>query len=228
MLKKFQQSFNKFNRVSTKSFNNEANSPSWTPNKNPRIKFFLYKTTIGSTTTLQSLLPTHSFSIKVLVSRGPFQWCFNRAMLLVLAWHGPDSPCGMSPQAGQFIQYGCGKGECGTCECMMNGKWVRPCIATAGDLIVQVKAVKSKSVSSGKFFSIRSFLMGFWNNFLGMIGFVKFRKAARNNWEERKSYDDLVLQKTMAKKLARARAEAAELNQQNGRSSPGSTSPGMA
>jgi len=95
-------------------------------------------------------------------------------------------------------------------------------------LIVQVKAVKSKSVSSGKFFSIQSFLMGFWNNFLGMIGFVKFRKAARKNWEERKSYDDLVLQKTMAKKLARARAEAAKLNQKNGRSSPGSTSPGMA
>ena len=133
----------------------------------------------------------------------------------------------VASQAGQYIQYGCGKGECGTCECMMNGKWVRPCVevvpaaaADAGELVLQIKAVKNKSKSSGTFFSIKSFFMGFWNNLLGMIGFVKFRKAARKNWEERKAYEDLVLQKTMEKKLKRARQE-----QQNGGSSP---APGMA
>ena len=36
----------------------------------------------------------------------------------------------VASQAGQFIQCGCGKGECGTCECKMDGKWIRPCIAT--------------------------------------------------------------------------------------------------
>jgi ferredoxin len=130
-----------------------------------------------------------------------------------MAWAGQPIR-DVATQAGQYIQYGCGKGECGTCECMMNGKWVRPCVETVpasaadtGDLIIQIKAVKAKSKSSGKFFSIRSFLMGFWNNLLGMVGFVKFRKAARKNWEERKAYEDLVLKRTMEKKLARAMTE---------------------
>jgi 2Fe-2S iron-sulfur cluster binding domain len=136
-------------------------------------------------------------------------------------------------QAGQFIQYGCGKGECGTCECNMNGRWVRPCVETvpasaaddmAGDLVIMIKEIKSKVVSSGKFFSIRSFLFGFWNNLLGMVGFVKFRRAARQNWEERKSYEDLVAQKTREKKLRRAAAAAASAarpGQQDGGPAPG-------
>mmetsp|Transcript_1133 Transcript_1133/g.1825 ORF Transcript_1133/g.1825 Transcript_1133/m.1825 type:complete len:243 (-) Transcript_1133:191-919(-) len=143
-----------------------------------------------------------------------------------MAWAGQPLR-DVATQAGQYIQYGCGKGECGTCECMMNGKWVRPCIETVpatataeGDLVIQVKAVKSKSKSSGKFFSIRSFLMGFWNNLLGMIGFVKFRKAARKNWEERKAYEDLVRRKAMEKKLAKA--------QQQNPNNNNNAAPGMA
>jgi hypothetical protein len=139
-------------------------------------------------------------------------------------------------QAGQFIQYGCGKGECGTCECNMNGRWVRPCIETvpasaanAGDLIIQVKEVKSKVVSSGKFFSIRSFLFGFWNNLLGMIGFVQFRRAAKKNWEERQSYEALVAQRTLEKKLARARAAASGASgSTRSDGSTGGAAPGMA
>jgi ferredoxin len=139
-----------------------------------------------------------------------------------MAWAGQPLR-DVATQAGQYIQYGCGKGECGTCECMMNGKWIRPCVeivpalaaADAGDLIIQVKAVKAKSKSSGTFFSIRSFLMGFWNNLLGMVGFVKFRKAARRNWEERKAYEDLVLKRTMEKKRERAREEAAKNGNNN-------------
>jgi ferredoxin len=146
-----------------------------------------------------------------------------------MAWAGQPLR-DVATQAGQYIKYGCGKGECGTCECMMNGKWIRPCIETVpssaasdGDLIIQVKAVKAKSASSGKFFSLRSFIMGFWNNLLGMIGFVKFRKAARKNWEERKAYEDLVRQKTMEKKLARAKAAVAA-NKKGGQD----PSPGLA
>ena len=128
-----------------------------------------------------------------------------------MAWAGQPIR-DVASQAGQFIKYGCGKGECGTCECMVNGKWIRPCIATvpatvAGEeLVVQVKEAKVKSASSGTFFSIRSFLMGFWNNLLGMIGFVKFRRAAKKNWDERKAYEDLVAQKTLERKLRRAQA----------------------
>lgn len=128
-----------------------------------------------------------------------------------MAWTGQPIK-DVASQAGQFIKYGCGKGDCGTCECMVNGKWIRPCIAkvpslAAGEeLVIQLKEVKSKSKSSGKFFSIRSFIMGFWNNFLGMIGFVKFRRAARKNWEERREYEALVAKRTLELKMERAAA----------------------
>jgi ferredoxin len=113
----------------------------------------------------------------------------------------------VASQAGQFIKYGCGKGECGTCECMMDGKWVRPCttnipstLAPGHELVLQIKEIKNKGLSSGKFYSLRSFLMGFWNNLIGMIGFVKFRRAAKKNWDERQEYEDMILQRTIEKK----------------------------
>lgn len=141
-----------------------------------------------------------------------------------MAWAGQPIR-DVASQAGQFIQYGCGKGECGTCECMMNGKWVRPCIETVpaaaaeqGELVLQIKAIKAKKTSSGTFFSIRSFFMGFWNNLLGMIGFVRFRKKASESWDERRAYEDLVAKKALEKKLARQ----AESNNNNG------AAPGMA
>lgn len=108
----------------------------------------------------------------------------------------------VASQAGQFIKYGCGKGECGTCECMVGGKWIRPCVATipamavGQEFKVQLKAMESESASSGKFFSFRSFIMGFWNNLLGMVGFVKMRRAAQENWFERQSYEARVAQRT--------------------------------
>jgi hypothetical protein len=124
-------------------------------------------------------------------------------------------------QAGQFIKYGCGKGECGTCECLVNGQWIRPCQAVVpananangADYVVQVKAVKAKVVSSGKFYSVRSFLLGFWNNLLGMVGFVKYRRAAKKNWDERREYEDLIKQKTLEKR--RLRELAASQQQQS-------------
>jgi hypothetical protein len=128
-----------------------------------------------------------------------------------MAWAGQPIR-DVATQAGQYIKYGCGEGECGTCECMVDGKWIRPCVATvpatvAGqEMIVQIKAFSAVKVSSGKFFSLRSFLMGLWNNILGMIGFVTTRRAARKNWEERKTYEDMVLEKTLEKKRSK-RAE---------------------
>jgi 2Fe-2S iron-sulfur cluster binding domain len=121
----------------------------------------------------------------------------------------------VASQAGQFIKYGCGKGQCGTCEALVNGQWIRPCISfVPGDLapnesfVVQVKQVKSVAKSSGKFFSVRSFFMGFYNNFLGIVGFVKYRKQAKQNWSERQEYEDLIRQKTLEKKLARMKQDA--------------------
>jgi hypothetical protein len=116
----------------------------------------------------------------------------------------------VASQAGQFIKYGCGKGECGTCEALVHGKWVRPCTALVPadaslnePYVIVVKEVKSKSASSGKFFSVRSFLMGFWNNLLGMVGFVKSRRDARRSWNERKEYEDLIKLKALEKKRSR-------------------------
>lgn len=153
-----------------------------------------------------------------------------------MAWAGQPIR-DVASQAGQYIQYGCGKGECGTCECMMNGRWVRPCVETVpanaleesidGKLVLQIKSIKSKTTSSGTFFSIRSFFMGFWNNLLGMFGFLRFRKKASENWDERKAYEDLVAQKTLEKKLAR-QAAAATGAIDNKHEAGGKAAPGIA
>jgi aerobic-type carbon monoxide dehydrogenase small subunit (CoxS/CutS family) len=69
-------------------------------------------------------------------------------------------------QAGQYIKYGCGKGECGTCEALCNGKWIRPCstkvpaLAAGETFTIVLKEGAAKRTSSGKFFSVRSFIAG--------------------------------------------------------------------
>jgi len=124
----------------------------------------------------------------------------------------------VASQAGQFIKYGCGKGECGTCEAMCDGKWIRPCTAVlpaaipeGEEYVVQIKGIKSASTSSGTFFSVKSFFMGFYNNVLGMVGFVKYRQNAKENWEERQEYEELIKTITMEKKMRRMKEAEKEL-----------------
>jgi len=119
----------------------------------------------------------------------------------------------VAAQAGQFIRYGCKKGECGTCSAMCNGQWIRPCVSKVPALeegqdtyTVILKAIKSKAKSSGTFFSVRSFFMGFYNNLLGMVGFVKQRRAARKNYLERMEIEERIKQRAVAKKLEREAA----------------------
>eukprot|EP00546_Thalassionema_frauenfeldii_P020653 CAMPEP_0178906384 /NCGR_PEP_ID=MMETSP0786-20121207/6796_1 /TAXON_ID=186022 /ORGANISM="Thalassionema frauenfeldii, Strain CCMP 1798" /LENGTH=239 /DNA_ID=CAMNT_0020578087 /DNA_START=266 /DNA_END=985 /DNA_ORIENTATION=+ len=115
----------------------------------------------------------------------------------------------VATQAGQFIKYGCGKGECGTCEAMCNGQWIRPCMAVVPnvvegeDVVITVKDIASATTSSGKFFSVKSFFMGFYNNLLGMVGFVKYRRNAKRNWEERQEYEELIERLTLEKRQKR-------------------------
>jgi hypothetical protein len=120
----------------------------------------------------------------------------------------------VATQAGQYIKYGCGKGECGTCESLCNGQWIRPCCETVpadqGELVIVIKTVKNKSKSSGKFYSVRSFLFGFYNNVLGMIGFVRTRKYAADNWKNRQDYEENLKNKIQEKRTARTAAAAAE------------------
>lgn len=123
----------------------------------------------------------------------------------------------LASQSGQFIKYGCGKGECGTCEALCNGKWIRPCTAVIPadldpgmDYVIQVKDVKAKRKSSGKFYSVKSFFMGFYNNLLGMVGFVLTRRQAKKNFDERMEFEDLVQKLAQEKKTAKAKAAADE------------------
>jgi len=129
----------------------------------------------------------------------------------------------VASQAGQYIKYGCGKGECGTCESLCNGKYLRPCVDVVPtdlemdedgkypQLVIMVKGTKAKVVSSGKFFSIKSFLLGFWNNLLGMMGFVRDRRKAKENWQERMDKEAEIKRITEEKKMRRA-IEAAMKN----------------
>lgn len=121
----------------------------------------------------------------------------------------------VAAQAGQFIRYGCKKGECGTCQAMCDGKWIRPCVVKVPDVpkgeqyVVTLKAIKNKSKSSGKFFSVKSFFMGFYNNLLGMVGFVKQRRVARKNFLDRMEIEDNILKIAEEKRKA-AKAAAGE------------------
>lgn len=126
----------------------------------------------------------------------------------------------VASQAGQFIKYGCGKGECGTCKALCNGQYITPCtavipggIAEGEDYVIQVQEVKSKGRSSGKFYSVRSFFMGFYNNVLGMIGFVKDRRLAKRNYSERIEYEDRIAQLAREKREAREAAAKSNLEE---------------
>mmetsp|Transcript_14458 Transcript_14458/g.17579 ORF Transcript_14458/g.17579 Transcript_14458/m.17579 type:complete len:226 (+) Transcript_14458:74-751(+) len=127
----------------------------------------------------------------------------------------------VASQAGQFIKYGCGVGDCGTCQALCNGKYVKPCVdvvpgdvAPGEEYVIQVKEIKSKKSSSGKFYSARSFVMGFYNNILGMIGLVRDRRLARKNYQERINFEAEVARKAAEKKAAREAAAKLEAEQQ--------------
>lgn len=98
---------------------------------------------------------------------------------------------------------------------------------TGEEVVIVVKEVKNKSKSSGKFYSVRSFLFGFYNNVLGMVGFVRTRKYAKKNWQERQEYEEnlkILTAKKREERLAREAAAAAEQQQQTVVASTVSTS----
>ena len=91
----------------------------------------------------------------------------------------------VAAQAGQYIKYHCKKGECGTCEVRVDGKWIRTCVSQvpyveAGDTFsVHVKGSMKKPKKSARFYSFRSIVAGWKNNLMGMFGFV--REGARSS-----------------------------------------------
>lgn len=78
------------------------------------------------------------------------------------------------------IPYKCRKGECGTCEVKVAGKWIRTCQSTIADvsalsldpLNLSVTKRKQEIKKPSKFFSPASFAEGVYNNGLGVFGFV--------------------------------------------------------
>lgn len=83
----------------------------------------------------------------------------------------------VAERAGVPIKYSCKKGECGTCEVNVNGKWIKTCQTTIPNtkgetLKVTVREVKVVPKKGAEFFSPKSFVEGVVNNGLGVVGFV--------------------------------------------------------
>jgi len=124
----------------------------------------------------------------------------------------------VATQAGQFIKYGCGKGECGTCESLADGKWIRPCstnvpfLDPGSEYVIQVKETKARAKAATKFFSVTSFFSGFKNNLIGMVGFVTTRRLVKKNFDERMEYEDMLAKKVAEKKAAKAAKEGKKMD----------------
>ena len=118
----------------------------------------------------------------------------------------------VASQADQFIRYKCKKGECGTCEVQVNGKWVRTCVATVPyvedvfEVTVKPTMMKGQGKAS-KFYSVKSFIMGWYNNILGMVGFVKTSATEGKNFRDRLDGEDEVARLVAERKAARLAAE---------------------
>jgi hypothetical protein len=119
----------------------------------------------------------------------------------------------VAAQAAQYIKYKCKKGQCGTCHVSINGKWIPSCISKIPPVkpgekytITVRESMVGPTEKSSRFFSLRSFYKGFKNNLMGMGGFVRGRRAAKENWQDRMSEEELIAQKVAERKAARAKA----------------------
>mmetsp|Transcript_23100 Transcript_23100/g.47888 ORF Transcript_23100/g.47888 Transcript_23100/m.47888 type:complete len:217 (+) Transcript_23100:173-823(+) len=113
-------------------------------------------------------------------------------------------------QADQFIKYKCKKGECGTCEVLVDGQWVRSCVTKiptgVKEYNVQVRPSMVKSKKASGFFSAQSFRDGFVNNALGMVGFVTEGAKEDENFDHRMTEEERI------KEMVRRKKEEREMN----------------
>jgi len=119
----------------------------------------------------------------------------------------------VASQAGQYIKYKCKVGECGTCEVRIDGNWVRTCVAKVppmdkgAELKVFVRGSMVETKKSTAFFSLSSFISGFKNNALGMVGFVKEGIKGKKNFEDRINKEKELMAQVAARKAAKAAQE---------------------
>ena len=117
----------------------------------------------------------------------------------------------VAAQAGQAIKYKCRKGECGTCEVRVNGQWLRTCVSTVpymdkGDEFkVFVRPSMAKVKKSTRFFSFTSFIAGFRNNLLGMLGFVRDGRKSGGAFKDRIDAEAELARKVAERKAAKAK-----------------------
>jgi len=125
----------------------------------------------------------------------------------------------VAAQAGQYIKYKCRKGECGTCAVRVDGQWIKTCsvsipfVPEGESYEVFVRGTMVKPSKSSRFFSFKSFIAGFRNNFLGMVGFVKegpLSRKGKENFSERINAERELAAKVAARKAARARGEGSD------------------
>jgi len=119
----------------------------------------------------------------------------------------------VAAQAGQYIKYQCGKGECGTCAVRVDGEWIRTCsvkvpfVEEGSEYNVYVRpSMVAKGKKSSRFFSFRSFIAGARNNILGMVGFVREGRKSGNRFNERINAEKVLMAKVAAKKAAKEAA----------------------
>ena len=119
----------------------------------------------------------------------------------------------VAAQAGQAIRYKCRKGECGTCEVRVDGQWVRTCVTTipymapGTEYKVHVRPSMAKVKKSSRFFSFRSFIAGFRNNLLGMVGFVRDGRKSGDAFKHRIDSEKELMERVAAKKAAKLLSE---------------------
>jgi len=115
----------------------------------------------------------------------------------------------VATQADAFIQYKCKKGECGTCDVLIDGKWVHTCqtrvpqMSEGQPFSVFIRPAKVKSKKSSGFFSAQSFVDGFTNNAMGVVGFVAEGIKEDDSFKVRMEREQQLLAKVAAKKAAK-------------------------
>ena len=117
----------------------------------------------------------------------------------------------VAKRAGVEIPFKCLKGECGTCEVNINGKWVKSCQETVSPIAVgeitriQVKPKAAATKKPSTFFSPMSFAEGVVNNALGVVGFVATAAKADDAFEARMAREAALAAKVQAAKEKKLR-----------------------
>lgn len=134
---------------------------------------------------------------------------FQPTNKLIQAFEG-ESIREVAEKAGVKINYKCRKGECGTCQVKIDGKWVKACqsvvSAPSSSSVLQISVSpktaedSASSKKPSKFFSPASFVEGVINNGLGVVGFVMEAKKVDNSFEQRMAKEKALLEKVAAEK----------------------------